>query len=83
MYSLINIDQIQLLKDLLIYFGCIPVSENEPSGATKKIQEYIDKKDYTYKLAIAPEAGKRLDKDNTVLAKFLSGALFQWYLYNL
>ena len=64
-----------LVKRFTDIFGCIPVSEEGKTGATRKIQEYIHAGDYTHKLAIAPEGGRRLDDDgNEVLAKFSTGA---------
>jgi hypothetical protein len=64
-----------VVKRFTDMFGCITVSETVKSGATKKIQEFIDKGDYKYKLAIAPEGGRRLDDDgNSILAPFSTGA---------
>ena len=64
-----------IVKRFTDIFGCIPVSEEGKSGATRKIQEYIDTCDYSKKLVIAPEGGKRVDDDgNEVLASFSTGA---------
>ena len=64
-----------VVKRFTDMFGCITVSETVKSGASKKIQEFIDKGDYKYKLAIAPEGGRRLDDDgNSILAPFSTGA---------
>ena len=64
-----------VVKRFTDMFGCITVSETVKSGASKKIQEFIDNGDYKYKLAIAPEGGRRLDDDgNAVLAPFSTGA---------
>jgi len=64
-----------IVKRFTDIFGCIPVSEEGKSGATRKIQEYIDGGDYSKKLVIAPEGGKRIaDDENEVLALFSTGA---------
>jgi hypothetical protein len=64
-----------IVKRFTDIFGCIPVSEEGKTGATRKIQEYIDAGDYSKKLVIAPEGGKRLNNDgNEVLAPFSTGA---------
>ena len=64
-----------VVKRFTDLFGCIPVFENTKTGAAKKIQEYINDGDYSVKLAIAPEGGRRIDDDgNQVLVHFSTGA---------
>jgi 1-acyl-sn-glycerol-3-phosphate acyltransferase len=62
-----------IVKKFTDNFGCIRVTENVKTGATKKIQEFIDASDYTHKIAISPEGGRRLDIDEQ-LSRFSTGA---------
>jgi 1-acyl-sn-glycerol-3-phosphate acyltransferase len=64
-----------IIKRFTKNFGCIPVNDKK-KGASQEIRDYIQKGDYTYPLAIAPEGGKIIypDNDDTILASFSTGA---------